>query len=64
MRAIADDKLEWTNISDLQAWSSPLVIDYQIKGIPTSYIVDGTGKIIAKNLRGQELEDFLTKTLN
>lgn len=64
MRAIADDKLEWTNISDLQAWSSPLVIDYQIKGIPTSYIVDGTGKIIAKNLRGKELEDFLTKTLN
>lgn len=63
MRAIQDDKLTWTNISDLQAWSSPLIIDYSIKGIPTSYILDAEGNIIAKNLRGKQLEDFLTKTL-
>ncbi len=64
MRAIEEDKLTWTNISDLQAWSSPLIVDFQIKGIPTSYLVDGNGKIIAKNLRGKDLEVFLTKTLN
>lgn len=64
MRAIDDDQLTWTNISDLQAWSSPLIVDYQIKGIPASYIVDGEGTIIAKNLRGKLLEDFLEKTLN
>ncbi|MGO1597694.1 MAG: TlpA family protein disulfide reductase [Sphingobacterium sp.] len=63
MRAIAEDQLEWTNVSDLQAWSSPLIIDYQIKGIPASYIVDEKGTIIAKNLRGQQLEVFLAKTL-
>ncbi len=64
MRAISDDKLTWTNISDLKAWSSPLIIDYSIKGIPASYILDTEGKIIAKNLRGKSLEDFLTKYLN
>lgn len=63
MRAIQDDKLTWTNISDLQAWSSPLIIDYSIKGIPASYVLDEQGVIIAKNLRGKQLEDFLTKTL-
>jgi len=63
MRAIQDDKLSWTNISDLQAWSSPLIIDYSIKGIPTSYLLDEQGIIIAKNLRGKQLEDFLMKTL-
>lgn len=63
MRAISDDQLEWTNVSDLQAWSSPLIIDYQIKGIPASYIVDEQGTIIAKNLRGQQLEAFLANTL-
>lgn len=63
MRAIQDDKLTWTNISDLQAWSSPLIIDYSIKGIPASYLLDENGVILAKNLRGKQLEDFLTKTL-
>ena len=64
MRAIESDKLTWTNISDLQAWSSPLILEYQIKGIPTSYIVDQEGKIMAKNLRGRALEEFLQKHLN
>ncbi|MGJ1268419.1 TlpA family protein disulfide reductase [Sphingobacterium spiritivorum] len=64
MRAIADDKLEWTNISDLQAWGSEVVGLYRIKAIPTSYIVDPEGKIAAKNLRGKDLEEFLKKTLN
>lgn len=64
MRAIEDDNLKWTNISDLQAWSSDLIIKYRIKAIPTSYIVDPEGRIVAKNLRGKELENFLVRTLN
>ncbi|PRD57280.1 TlpA family protein disulfide reductase [Sphingobacterium gobiense] len=64
MRAIEADRLEWTQVSDLQAWSSDLVINYRIKAIPTSYIVDPAGKILAKNLRGKELEAFLKQTLN
>lgn len=64
MRAIEEDKLTWMNISDLKAWSSDLIINYRIKAIPASVIVDPNGNIAAKNLRGSELEVFLQKTLN
>lgn len=64
MRAVEDDKLTWTNISDLKAWSSDLVINYRIKAIPASVIVDPAGNIAAKNLRGTDLETFLKQTLN
>lgn len=63
MRAIEEDKLPWTNISDLKAWSSNLVIDYRIKAIPSSVVLDPEGKILAKNLRSAELEALLKKTL-
>lgn len=63
MRAIEDDNLPWTNISDLKAWTSDLVIDYRLKAIPASVLVDPNGIIIAKNLRSAELEEFLQKIL-
>lgn len=62
MRAIEEDKLTWTNISDLKAWSSDLIIDYRIKAIPSSVVLDPEGKIIAKNLRSVELENLLKST--
>lgn len=64
IRAIEEDKLIWTNISDLKAWSSDLVITYRIKAIPASVLVDANGNIVAKNLRGKELEVFLNNALN
>lgn len=63
MRAIQEDKLTWTNISDLKAWSSDLIIDYRIKAIPSSVVLDPDGKILAKNLRSKELEDLLKTIL-
>ncbi|MGN0001885.1 MAG: TlpA family protein disulfide reductase [Sphingobacterium composti] len=63
MRAIGEDKLTWTNISDLKAWSSDLIIDYRIKAIPSSVVLDPEGKIVAKNLRSKELEDLLKSLL-
>lgn len=64
MRAIEADRLEWTQVSDLQAWSSDLVLDYRIKAIPASYLLDPDGNILAKNLRGKALAKFLQNTLN
>ncbi len=64
MRAIQQDGLEWTNVSDLQQWGSEVVGLYRIQAIPTSYLLDPQGVIIAKNLRGAELEAFLKKTLD
>lgn len=64
MRAIKDDGLEWTQVSDLQQWGSEVVGLYRIQAIPASYLLDPEGIIIAKNLRGDELGSFLKKTLD
>nr|WP_121272295.1 TlpA disulfide reductase family protein [Pedobacter schmidteae] len=61
--AIAADKLTWAHASDLKDFESPTARLYAIEAIPSSFIVDPNGKIIAKNLRGEELEAFLNKTL-
>jgi len=59
MRAIEDDGLDWTQVSDLQAWKSPIVADYRVRAIPASFLIDPEGRIIAKNLRGKDLEEEL-----
>ncbi len=64
MRAIKDDGLEWTQVSDLQQWGSEVVGLYRIQAIPTSYLLDPDGIILAKNLRGPDLAAFLKKTLD
>ncbi len=62
-QAIAADKLTWAHASELSDFEGPTVRLYQIEAIPSSFLIDPTGKIIAKNLRGDELAAFLEKTL-
>lgn len=64
LKAIEDDKLDWHHVSELKQWNSEVARLYQVEGIPASFLIDPAGKIVAKNLRGQDLEDFLKKTLN
>lgn len=59
LKAIEADKLTWLHASDLKAWKSDLVLEYGIKSVPTSFLVDANGKIIAKDLRGDALEKKL-----
>ncbi|SMC85604.1 TlpA disulfide reductase family protein [Pedobacter africanus] len=61
--AIAADNLTWAHASDLKDFDSPTAVLYSIEAIPSSFIIDPDGKIIAKNLRGAALDDFLNKTL-
>lgn len=61
--AVIADKLTWAQGSDLKDFDSPTAKLYAIEAIPSSFIVDPSGKIIAKNLRGEELDAFLSKTL-
>lgn len=63
LQAIKDDKLAWTNISDLQFWSSPVVSLYGFDGIPFNVLVDPQGKVIAEGLRGSSLEGKLKEVL-
>lgn len=59
LEAIKTDKLNWQHISDLKKWESTVVPTYQIEGIPFNVLLDTTGKIIAKDLRGQALQKTL-----
>lgn len=57
--AIEQDQLNWKHVSDLKYWQSSVVPAYQVQAIPLTFLIDKEGKIIAKNLRGQALEDKL-----
>ncbi len=62
VNAIAADKLIWKyHVSDLKFWSSEGAKIYNVNSIPATFLVDGDGVIIAKNLRGDQLESTLEK---
>ena len=63
-KAIAQDHLTWTHISDLKYWSSEAVQVFGFQGIPFNVLVDPSGKIIAQELRGRDLENKLKEVLN
>jgi peroxiredoxin len=63
-QAITADNLTWTHASDLKNFDGPTERLYHIEAIPSNFIIDPQGVIIAKNVRGADLEDFLNKTFN
>ena len=63
-KAIEKDQLIWPNhVSDLQGWSNAAALRYGVNSIPTNVLVNGEGIIIAKNLRGADLEKALNAQL-
>lgn len=62
-KAVADDKLDWTQVSDLKGWKNEVSTYYGLQGIPANYLVDPNGVIIARNLRGADLERKLEELL-
>jgi peroxiredoxin len=63
VKAIADDKLTWTHVSDLQYWSNAAAKIYAVNSIPANFLLDETGTIIAKNLRGEDLYNKVKEVL-
>lgn len=63
IEAIKKDKLDWNHVSELRQWDAPTAQIYNINAIPASFIINPEGRIIAKNLRGDKLHDFLVQTL-
>lgn len=61
VKAIEADKLTWTHVSDLKYWSSAGAKLYKVRGIPNNFLIDGNGVILAKNLRGAQLKEFIEK---
>jgi peroxiredoxin len=63
VKAIKDDGLAWTHVSDLKYWNSAVVPLYAIEGIPFNVLLDPQGKVIASSLRGGELDSKLAEVL-
>ena len=62
-QAIGDDHMDWYHAGDLKGWHSPIVQLYMVAGVPKSYLIDPDGKIVAVDLRGDDLGKTLEKTI-
>lgn len=63
LNAIKADNLTWTQVSDLKFWENAAARKYNVSGIPFNVLVDPNGKIIAVNLRGDDLHRKLKQIL-
>ena len=63
IKAIAEDKLTWPQVSNLEGWKEPIAVQYGVRSIPATVILDENGIVVAKNLRGQQLEDKVAELL-
>jgi peroxiredoxin len=59
LSAIKKDGLTWTQVSDLNFWSNAAAVLYFVQSVPANFLLDPNGKIIAKDLRGTDLDDKL-----
>lgn len=59
LKAIQDDSLTWTHVSDLRKWESTCAMTYSVRSIPFSVLIDRDGSIIARDLRGSALRSKL-----
>ena len=64
VKAIADDKLTWTHVSDLKYWNSDAAKLYAVNSIPANFLLDENGIIIARNLRGNDLRARISELLS
>lgn len=64
IKGINDDKLNWLHVSDLAFWNSEIAKLYGVRAIPSNYLVDSKGIIVAKNLHEEELQTTLKSLLD
>ncbi len=62
--AIRKDALPWTQVSDLKGWKNSVAILYGVEGIPMNFLLDKDGKIVAKGLRGSDLDKKLDELVH
>ena len=61
--AVQEQKLPWISVCDFGGSKSPMLLTYNVKRLPTNFLVDADGNVVAKNLYGEELERKLSKLL-
>jgi len=62
--AIAKDKLTWVHVSNLMFWDEPIAAQYEVQSIPATFILDASGKVVARDLRGEELRAKIKELLS
>lgn len=63
LKAVEEDKLEWTQVSDLKGWKNEASTLYGVRGIPQNFLIGPDGRILAVDLRGEGLEAKLEELL-
>ena len=61
--AIAKDKLTWNQVSNLKFWDEPIAAQYKVESIPATFILDASGNVVAKDLRGDALRAKIIELL-
>ena len=64
LKAIQDDKLTWTHVSDLKYWDCAPAKLYAVNAIPSNFLIDGNGVIVGHNLRGDALAEKVKELLD
>ena len=64
LAAIKKDGLDWTQVSDLKSWQNSVATLYGVQGIPMNFLLDKDGRIVARGLRGDELEKKLAELVH
>lgn len=64
LKAIQDDELTWTQVSDLAFWNSKAAALYGVRAIPSNFLIDPNGRIIARNIKGEDLQNKLEELLS
>ncbi|MDB4015528.1 AhpC/TSA family protein [Flavobacteriaceae bacterium] len=64
VRAIEDDGLSWNHVSNLKYWQDPIALLYGVRSIPAAFVLNKDGIIVAKNLRGAQLDAKIEELLN
>ncbi|MCK9303910.1 MAG: TlpA disulfide reductase family protein [Bacteroidales bacterium] len=64
VKAIKDDGLNWTHVSDLGGWKESTAVLYNVTAVPATVLIDGNGIIIDKNLRGDKLKQKVLSICN
>ncbi len=63
LSAVKKDKLNWTQLIDTKAWNSPVAAAWDVNSIPTTFLIDQEGNVVARNLMGAALESGIDKLL-
>ena len=62
-KAVAADKITWLQVNEGGGWNAPVANEWKIDQIPTAYLLDKEGKIIARDLEGKPLERKINELL-